>query len=261
MKSIASEGAPYIPMYGDEAPEVEGYVYMNKEWKTNFSSTFLYRRQQDGELYVGKVLNNNCTSFNKEVEFLSYFKEDKTVVDIADVIKTKNNEDIMMTKYCKFGDLWEFLYNMGNISPLLFYKIFIELVKAVFVLHENNIYHGDIKPNNFLVEDYEEETEDIHIVISDFGFAKDLDYKLTCLNPDGYTPNYAAPEVTRNEPVSLSADIFSLGMVFDFIYNKLNGCIPQYIYMLIYRMTEENPKNRPTIKEIIKELIENQNCS
>ena len=257
MLSTAIEAPCYI--YGDEneAPEIEGFVFLEKITDSGCSSNYLYRGG-NGDLYVAKVLYDNCLLFSKEIEFLNFFKEDETVVDIAFEKHTIDNQKIIMTKYCRFGDLWTFLENMGEITPSLFYKIIIELVKAVLVLHENNVYHGDIKPNNFFVRDFYKETEDIHIVIADFGFAKDLDNPLTCLIPDGHTPGYAAPEVERYDSVSLSSDIFSLGKVFERIYYYVNDYIPIYISIMINRMIEENPEERPTIKDIVSELKEKQ---
>ena len=265
MLSIATESSFY--MHSQEcdddnhqeqvdSPTIPGFHFVDKIGDSGCSSNFLYR-DNIGELYVAKVLYNNCASFEKEIEFLNFFKEDREVVDIAYDIKN-NGMRIIMTKYCEYGDLYNFINNMGEISFSLFLKIFIQLIKAVDLLHVNNIYHGDIKPANFFVRDYDEETEDIQIVIADFGFAKDLDNTTGYLYPDGYTPGYSAPEIERCEQVSLASDIFSLGKVLEFIYNYVNENIPCSIFSMINKMMEEYPEDRPTIHEIIDELMKLQ---
>ena len=238
-----------------DAPVIDGYQFVQNIGDSWCSSNFLYLGN-DGDLYVAKVIKNDCTSFKKEVEFLKFFKEEREVVDFVFDLHDHDYE-IIMTKYCEYGDLYNFLNNMEVISASLFKSIFIELIKAIDLLHENNIYHGDIKLANFFVCYYDAETEDIQIVIADFGFAKDLDNKKISLVPDGYTPGYSAPEVERFEPVSLASDIFSLGKVFDFILRYVNGDIPNFIYNMINRMMEQNPVNRPTIQEIINEMMKN----
>ena len=261
MLSIASEGSFFMYSHDEyenkiDPPTIEGFSFVQKIGDSGCSSNFLYRGKE-GDLYVAKVLYNNCSFFEKEVEFLNFFKEERAVVDIAFASQI-NNENIIMTKYCKYGDLYHFIVNMDEISTSLFIKIFIEVIMSVYILHENNIYHGDIKPANFFVRDYDEETEDIQIVIADFGFAKDLDNETTSLIPDGYTPGYSAPEVESYDSVSLASDIFSIGRVFEFIYDYVNECIPSNIYLMINKMIEPEPEYRPTIQQIVDELINTQ---
>ena len=258
MLSVASEGSFYMDSQGEyeneiDPPTIEGYKFVEKISDSGCSSNFLYRGK-DGDLCVAKVLYNNCSSYEKEVEFLNFFKEEREVVDIAFELQS-NNENIIMTKYCKYGDLHHFIVNMTEISSTLFIKIITELVKAVYILHENNIYHGDIKPANFFVRDYDPETENIQIVIADFGFAKDLESTTECLMPDGLTPGYSAPEVECNESVSLASDIFSLGRVFEFIYDYVYEKIPCNIYLMMNKMIEQDAEDRPSIQEIADELV------
>jgi len=47
---------------------------------------------------------------------------------------------------------------------------FIELAVLLGMLHEKNIRHGDIKPENVLVDD------DGHVVLTDFGIARGIKY-------------------------------------------------------------------------------------
>ena len=232
-------------------PEIDGYEYEDTIGKSGCSRNYIFRRQFDNELFVVKVPLKKNDSFKREIQFLSYFQYDDEVVDLE---PNESTNQILMTKYCYFGDLKTFLKQKGVISKTLFYKIFRELVAVICLLHSNQIFHGDIKPQNFFVKDYDAQTEKIKIVIGDFGFAKDLEYQEDSHVINGATKFYAAPEILRLEPVSLAADIYSLGIVIKQIIDEyVNEDIDPHIPGLIMKMLCQSPKERPTIYDVMRE--------
>lgn len=48
---------------------------------------------------------------------------------------------------------------------------FLRMVYPVYILHFNRIYHGDIKPDNYLYEITKGDIYDINITLTDFGGA------------------------------------------------------------------------------------------
>lgn len=114
-----------------------------------------------------------------------------------------------------------------NYTPLshnVLLKIIHNILKAVYHLHRLNIGHGDIKPENILINP---KTYDIQII--DFGTScKSDDNKLLKCTTTG-TIQYDSPEIVKNilsggKLVTVdtikSADMFSLGAVF---YRLGNG--------------------------------------
>jgi len=85
-----------------------------------------------------------------------------------------------------------------------------KLLIAVAFLHENYVIHRDIKTDNILLD------EDFNPVLADFSLAKIFDTTLkgTTHTPGLGTTSYKAPEVYHEEIYDLSADVFSLGIVF-----------------------------------------------
>ena len=84
------------------------------------------------------------------------------------------------------------------------------LTAAMEYLHSQKCRHKDIKPGNILLKNNQ-------VLITDFGIANDwtdLDHDTTSGNPAAYTNAYAAPEVARARPRSMSADVWSMGCVF-----------------------------------------------
>lgn len=104
-----------------------------------------------------------------------------------------------------------------------FLHIAIALADVVGKLHEQNIVHKDINPNNILVD---LQARDVNII--SFGIASKISSKEQHLgNPDQLegTLAYMSPEQTgrMNRVVDYRSDLYSLGITF---YEMLNGNPP-----------------------------------
>jgi eukaryotic-like serine/threonine-protein kinase len=91
-------------------------------------------------------------------------------------------------------------------------RLFRAVCAAVQHAHQNLVVHRDIKPSNILV------TGDGTPKLLDFGIAKLLDEDAsdsprTRTGMRILTPEYAAPEQLRGEPVTTATDVFALGAV------------------------------------------------
>jgi eukaryotic-like serine/threonine-protein kinase len=118
-------------------------------------------------------------------------------------------EGIPLNRYCEGKDL--------GIEQRL--ALFREVCEAVQYAHRNLVVHRDLKPSNILVTPVGE------IKLVDFGIAKVLyqesaeeaatgtEYRLM-------TPEYAAPEQVRGEPVTTATDVYALGAI---LYELLTG--------------------------------------
>lgn len=102
---------------------------------------------------------------------------------------------------------------------------FLSVIDAVQHAHGQLIIHRDLKPSNILV------TTAGDAKLLDFGIAKLLDHAgasadsatLTQLGWRMLTPEYAAPEQLRGEPVTTATDIYSLGVL---LHELLTGRRP-----------------------------------
>jgi serine/threonine-protein kinase len=102
--------------------------------------------------------------------------------------------------------------------------LFSTVCRAVEYAHRRLIVHRDLKPSNILV------TQDGQPKLLDFGIARmlaaddtDSDGEPLTIGTPMLTPEYAAPEQLRNEPVTTVADVYSAGAV---LYELLCGRRP-----------------------------------
>jgi tetratricopeptide (TPR) repeat protein/predicted Ser/Thr protein kinase len=105
-------------------------------------------------------------------------------------------------------------------------ELFSRVCEAVQYAHEHHVVHRDLKPNNVLV------TADKSVKLLDFGIAKILDTgdgpsePATHTGAGAMTPQYAAPEQIRGEPVTAATDVYALGVL---LYELLTGSRPYQV--------------------------------
>lgn len=129
-------------------------------------------------------------------------------------------------------------------------KIVYQVCLALSYAHKNNIVHRDIKPANIMVMD------DFRVKVMDFGIAHFESSNLTQTGIAMGTPNYISPEQLQGEPVTLSSDIFSLGVVF---YEVLTGCKPfvaDNISNLIFKIINESPSPPSSYDDKIPPMLD-----
>lgn len=117
-----------------------------------------------------------------------------------------------------------------------------DITEAVQHIHNKDLLHCDIKTNNVLV-------------VQKRGFVIDFGKACAVSKPSAkkYTSFYPhiAPEVLQGRPVSLSSDVFSLGVIF---YNIGKTIENTTLYVLGKKCKSSVPSNRPNISDILMTL-------
>jgi serine/threonine-protein kinase len=103
-------------------------------------------------------------------------------------------------------------------------RLFLQVLDAVATAHANLIVHRDIKPSNVLVR------KDGEVKLLDFGIAKLIEDDVETGLPTTFTtagsaltPEFAAPEQLKEEPITASTDVYALGVL---LYLLLTGQHP-----------------------------------
>jgi len=119
-------------------------------------------------------------------------------------------------------------------------QLFLKVCDAVAYAHRNLIVHLDLKPSNILV------TADGTVKLLDFGTSKLIQSDSRLTTTVMATPAYASPEQLRNEAVTTSCDIYSLGAI---LFELLAGTRPgnkASVAAMIERAIKEQEPERLT---------------
>ena len=184
-------------------------VYLASSTKHGNVALKFIKPYQDEKSYVLNEINIlkqcNCKQINTLIETFDY-----------------NTFTCLVMPYANGGNLKTFIQNLG--SPLTedqIRKMAYDAFLAVKYLHSNNIWHRDIKIDNFLVIT-NNDSEYPSIVLSDFGLSKKVNPGDIVSDHPG-TFECAAPEVISCESYNSSIDMWGLGV---FLYHLIGGNNP-----------------------------------
>lgn len=210
----------------------------------------------------------NKTKKNYVIKFILKNNISDSLLQIYNFIKKTNHNNLVKIKNIDEDDNFLILvidyidgYHMNlfliknEISKKNRNKIIFKIIETISFLHENNIIHGDIKPENIMI------TKKYVPIIIDFDLSRYcFDYG-KCKKPFG-TKVYIAPEIYNDNIFYLKSDIWSFGItvfnsvIQDILYENKNYRLSSKININNYKI-----ENILTImnrcKKLIKEKIGN----
>lgn len=170
--------------------------------------------QIEDKEYVAKIYEKKYLKYKQILKCVSneyhILKrcEHKNIISLIECFNT-TKEFIFVLEYAPKGDLVNFMneeeYSLGVIE-----NIFKQLICGLKYLHDNKIFHGDMKLDNILVFD------DLMLKICDFGFSRlfEIDGIIKMRNSRIGTDLYLAPEIILGESyVGPEVDMWALGVI------------------------------------------------
>lgn len=226
------------------------YTFNKSLGKGAYGEVSLYTRNSDNKEFA-----------IKRQDFQRFYRGNLSELDI--LVRLKHPNIIHLESFFIEGDNIYFILPYGEDAKAAINNGYrgneltcFQLLDALDFLHKNGYYHCDIKPENILLFNYDDENQDV--LLSDLGLAKSIKMPpIPCT-----TPKYAPPEFLKkyrnqfdpenqiyiDQPQNgLIADIWCLGITLVyFLVGRYLFQIPGFTQTQTMNYFINNPQNRLT---------------
>jgi serine/threonine protein kinase len=171
-----------------------------------------------------------------------------SIPTMKDIIKLEDNGLAIVMSYVPGPTLEQIIKKVDKLDPEHVAWITERSLNALKYLHYNGVVHGDVKPQNIIIQ-----PENHTIVLVDYG--------LSLIRPSrnskaiGYTPYFASPEQERGNTLTPESDLYGLGMTMiyalggDVATKHVPKNTPDSLCKLIKRFIVYDPRSRPGWEE------------
>jgi len=207
--------------------QVLGHYKLLKEIGSGGMGTVFLAERTDGEydlkvavkiLQDGRSSESLIRKLRNERQILANLKH-SNIVNILDGGSTDQGLPFIVMEYVEGIQITDYIEaNNLNLDDKL--HLFQKLCEVISFAHQKLIIHRDIKPSNILISQNNE------IKLLDFGIAQILNQQGQSFQETQQlfiTPDYASPEHIRGQPLTISSEVYSLGIL---LYQILTGGNP-----------------------------------
>ncbi len=258
-------------------PSFPNYRILEKAYEGGFSVIYHAWDEEEGREVALKVLLPHWQDNREALQ--DFIREGEILLSldhphIVKVFKLEKGPAIIM-EWVEGRNLKRLLLRKRDELLHSFFPLVWKIAEALNYLHNRGIIHGDVKPENILVGKKGE------IKLIDFGLAR---MKGRLLHPKKLrgTPVYLAPEVIASRRLTEKADVFSFGVIlYEILCGRLpyqaqdvptllrkgvdervrpyppsflSPSIPQGLDNLVLKAIDKEPRNRPSMAEIMLDL-------
>ena len=258
---------------------MNGFEIIKKIGNGTFSVVYKVRRKLDNNIYalkkvkLIKLKEKERQAALNEVRILASIKSPFIISYKEAFIEESDKSLCIVMEYADDGDLYQKICQYKKMNLLMeesdIWRVFIQMVKGLKILHDLKILHRDLKSANiFLFTDGTAKIGDCN-VSKIFYNESGLGYTQTG------TPYYASPEVWSEAPYNQKSDIWSLGIItYEMLtlhppfkagnmealykkiikgqYSRINSKYSKDIGNIVRNLLMIDPSDRPTCGEILK---------
>ncbi|EAR94310.2 kinase domain protein (macronuclear) [Tetrahymena thermophila SB210] len=265
----------------DELISIYNELQKEKIYLTSYISQggfgCIFEAKHNEEIVAIKCSKTNFQKIEEEEKILNLLKDTPYVFKfIKGFTNQKKSRYYQISKRysCNLKEIMKSFFDQRKTLPLNQIIGFAIQMSTVFEkIEQNKLLHSDIKPENILYDSQEK-----CFYLSDYGESKQFQNGSKTYDLKGYTPKYAAPEITdiQNGIFNIKYDIYGLGVILlELTLGKFledsdcsfirNGSLPKYISknalyqdinQIIVKMLEKMPSNRIGSFELTKKLNE-----
>ena len=189
--------------------------------------------------------------FIKEAQIIARFNH-PGIVKVFDIFE-ENGTVYYVMEYVKGESLAEIVKREGHLSEQTALQYIYKVSDALDYIHQSNVNHLDIKPNNIMIRKADNEP-----ILIDFGVSKQYDEKKdqTTTTPPGVSYGYSPLEQYKPGGVSIfspQADIYALGAT---LFKLLTGTTPPIASDLLNDGLPPIPNVSPNLRKAIEKAMQ-----
>jgi len=187
----------------------------------------VYKVQWFLSYYAVKEVERVDSYAIQEIEILKSVSHNNIIRYIEHYYDARKNKLAIVMEYADQGTLTTFRMSLNSsqerrlTTENALWNVMNQLTAPLGYLHQKRILHRDLKPDNILC--FNSGNEMPTFKLADFGIAKLLNRDAQGLyyaQTRAGTEIYMAPEVLRGEEYTFSADMWAVGAIVSFWYNK-----------------------------------------
>lgn len=255
------------------------FEIQKKIGKGSFGKVYLAKQLLTGAPVALKVISKKSLKrkkaeqrIEKEIKILKSIPSHANVIRFLEIFQDCDYHYFVF-EFAELGDLVSYFYKEDLFPEDRLRVFFRQFLNGLQHLHECNIIHRDIKPDNILMD------KNFTPKIADFGISNIFDSN-EVIRDTGGTPLYLSPEVIENQGrINFQTDVWSAGIVLyllvfgdtPFKGQNINELFLQILSKevnfdvandfkgdqglikdLIKKMLTKNPEKRITIKQIFE---------
>ena len=230
---------------------MENYIILEMIGEGAFGKVYKGQRKCTNQIVAIKKIDKKnkkekeLKNLRQEIDIIKKLYHEN-IIQFLDSFET--SAEICLVTELATGQLYEIVQEDKKLPESEIKNIALQLTSALSYLHNNNIIHRDIKPQNILI------SASGIIKICDFGFARAIDNKTMITSIKG-TPLYMAPELLKDYPYNKKADLWSLGVI---LYELYVGQPPYYtnnFKVLIEKATKEEVRYPDSMSQQFKDFL------
>uniref|UniRef100_A0A8C1JWN0 Myosin, light chain kinase 5 n=1 Tax=Cyprinus carpio TaxID=7962 RepID=A0A8C1JWN0_CYPCA len=258
MNTPQQEVTSYVEVVPDTTHKVRDHYHVHEKLGVGkFGDVYRMTHKQTGQVYAGKFyrarVSRDKKAARQEIKLMNELRHPKLVQCFA--AYDTPSEIVMILEYIAGGELFERIVdeNLEHTEPNIV-NYMRQILEGIQYIHSKHIIHLDLKPENIICVN----SAGSLIKIIDFGLACKLEPGKSLLVLHG-TPEFVAPEVVNYEPVDLTTDMWSIGVI---CYILLSGESPfqgnsdaETLALVTAAQWEFDPESFVDITEEAKDFI------